>query len=286
MKIKAFFDERTFTITYIVWDEKTKDGVLIDSVLDYEPVGSRLWTESFDEYTAFIDDEQIHIHYLLETHAHADHISAAPFLKKKYPQARIVIGSHIREVQNVFKDFFNLKELQTDGRQFDILLDDGDEIEAGSIKIKALHTPGHTPACLSYLIEDALFTGDALFMPDYGTGRCDFPKGDARALYRSIIDKIYSLPDKTRIFVGHDYLPDGRELKYETTVGQSKKENIWLPAERSEEDFVSARQKRDAGLSAPRLLYQSVMANINGGGLPEADDNGKAYFKLPANLDQ
>jgi glyoxylase-like metal-dependent hydrolase (beta-lactamase superfamily II) len=284
MEIKSFFDERTFTLTYIVWDNKTLDGILIDSVLDYDPVGSKIWTESLKLHVDFIKANKINIHYIMETHAHADHLSASPYLKKVFPKAKIVIGEHITEVQKVFKEYFQLEELVPDGSQFDMLLKDGEELIAGSIKIKVIHTPGHTPACASYLIDDALFVGDALFMPDYGTGRCDFPKGDAHALYNSITEKIYKLNDSTRIFVGHDYMPGGRDLKFETTVGESKKKNIQLPISRSEEEFVTFRKDRDSGLSAPKLLYQSVMVNICGGGIPKSNENKKAYFKLPVNV--
>lgn len=284
MEIKAFFDKRTFTLTYIVWDRETKDGILIDSVLDYDPVGSKVWTDSMKLHVDYIKENGIKLHYLMETHAHADHLSASPFLKKIFPTAKIAIGSHITEVQEVFKDFFSLPHLIPDGSQFDVLLQDGEEIQAGSIKIKTIHTPGHTPACACYLIEDVLFTGDAIFMPDFGTGRCDFPKGDAKALYKSITEKIYSLPDSTRIFVGHDYMPNGRPMKYETTVGESKRSNIQLPGNRSEEDFVKFRTERDKTLNAPVLLFQSVLVNIDGGGIPKAPEGEKAFFKLPVNI--
>lgn len=284
MEIKAFFDERTFTLTYVVWDKETKDGVLIDSVLDYEPIGSKVWTESLKQHIDYIQENKINLHYLLETHAHADHISASPLLKKIFPNAKIAIGKYITQVQEVFKEYFQLKDLPIDGSQFDQLLEDEELIRAGSLSIQVIHTPGHTPACVSYLINDNLFTGDAIFMPDYGTGRCDFPKGDSHALYHSITKRIYSLPDETKIYVGHDYLPNGRELKYQTTVGESKKSNIQLPFDRSEEDFVNFRKNRDSGLSAPKLLYQSVMANIGGGGIPHSKSNEKAFFKLPINI--
>lgn len=284
MEIKAFFDESTNNLTYIVWDKNTKDGIIIDSVLDYNPVGSKVWADSMKLYIDYLSANKIHIHYIMETHAHADHLSASPFLKKIFPNSKIVIGTNIKSVQTVFKDFFNLSELIPDGSQFDILLNDGDLLNAGSIQIKAIHTPGHTPACMSYLIDDALFVGDAVFMPDYGTGRCDFPRGDAHALYHSVQEKIYSLPDSTRIFVGHDYLPNGRSLKFETTVGESKKNNIQLPANISEEEFVQFRKKRDSSLEQPKLLYQSVLVNICGGGIPKSLDGKKPFFKLPVNI--
>ncbi|MCZ8238229.1 MAG: MBL fold metallo-hydrolase [Leptospiraceae bacterium] len=284
MEVKEFFDNRTFTLTYIIWDKNTKDGVIIDSVLDYEPIGSRVWPESLNSYIDFIKLNAINLKFILETHAHADHLSAAPYLKKHFPQACIGIGENIISIQDYFKKVFSLEVLKADGSQFDYLLQDNQIIKAGSLEIKVIHTPGHTPACVCYLIEDKLFTGDLLFMPDYGTGRCDFPKGDSHALYHSVIDKIYSLPDSTKIYTGHDYMPNGRPMKFTTTVGDSKKNNIQLPKDRSEEDFVKFRETRDSNLAAPKLLYQSVISNINGGGLPPLQEKGKNYFKIPINI--
>ena len=221
------------------------------------------------------------LHYVLETHAHADHLTGAAELKKRYPEAKIGVGKNITAVQDVFASMYNLKDFNTNGIQFDILMDEDTPIKAGSIEIKTLFTPGHTPACSSYLIEDRVFTGDAIFMPDMGTGRCDFPKGSAVDLYNSIHEKLYKLPDETRVFVGHDYQPGGRELAYETTIAEQKKNNIQLKEETSLEEFVKFRTERDKTLAAPRLLLPSIQVNIDAGHLPEEEDNGMKYLKIP-----
>lgn len=285
MNTEAFFDPRTYTLTYVVFDPSTHDAVIIDPVLDYEAVGSKISNESNTKVLNFVREHGLRVHAILETHAHADHISGSQGLKQALPGAEIVIGAKITAVQELFKGFFNLSpDFPTDGRQFDRLLDDDEVLEAGSLTIKAIATPGHTPACLSYQIEDAVFTGDALFMPDYGTGRCDFPAGDPRDLYTSVTQRLYSLPDDTRVFVGHDYQPGGRPLAFMSTIGEEKAKNVQLPASRSEAEFVAFRSERDAGLSAPKLLFQSVQANIDAGSLPPADDNGRRYFRIPINL--
>lgn len=281
MKTKAFYDAETCTLTYVVFDETTLDAIVIDPVLDYEPGASKTSLESYHQVKAFIQEQKLKLHYILETHAHADHLSSSQYFKKDFPQAKTGIGENITQVQEVFKGFFNFKNLPTDGSQFDVLFKDQETKEAGSLRFKIMNTPGHTPACVSYLIEDAVFTGDALFMEDYGTGRCDFPGGSVEDSYTSVHDKLYSLPDNTRVFVGHDYQPGGRELKYETTIGISKKENKYLKAETSREDFTKLRTERDASLAAPTLLLPSVQININAGQMPEAEDNEVAYLKIP-----
>lgn len=282
--VRAFFDPATFTLTYVVWEPTTRDAVVIDPVLDYDPTGSRVSEASAEAVAEFVRAEGLRVHYLLETHAHADHLSGAPALQRRFPQAQLAIGERIREVQAVFRDFFDLgAEFPVDGRQFDRLLTDGERLEAGALAITAIATPGHTPACMSFRIGDALFTGDALFMPDYGAGRCDFPRGSAEDLYDSITGRIYALPEETRVFVGHDYQPNGRELRYETTVGESRRNNVQIPADRSRAEFVNFRKRRDAELAAPRLLYPSVQVNINGGRLPEPAENGKRFLKIPLN---
>lgn len=284
-KIQPFFDERTFTLTYVVYDEDTKDAVVIDPVLDYEPGASAVWTESADKAADFVEEKNLKLHYILETHAHADHLSGARRIRERFPEAKTAIGAKITQVQELFKGVFNLPDdFPTDGRQFDVLLDDEQVLEAGSLKIETLYTPGHTPACATYVMGDAAFTGDALFMPDFGTGRCDFPGGSAEDMYASVTERIYSLPDDTRTFVGHDYPPAGRDVAYQATVAQQKEENVFLPASRTKEEFVKARQKRDATLSAPRLLLQSLQVNIDAGNLPEKEDNGKAYLRIPVNV--
>ncbi len=285
INIEAFFDPRTFTLTYVVSDPSSKDAIIIDPVLDYEPVGSKVSHESLGKVLTFVRKQELKVHAILETHAHADHLSGSQELKSALPGAKVIIGAKITAVQDLFKGFFNLPaDFPTDGRQFDQLLEDNEELAAGSLRIKALATPGHTPACLSYLIEDAIFTGDALFMPDYGTGRCDFPAGDAKDLFTSVTTRLYTLADETRIFVGHDYLPNGRELAYTSTIGESKAKNIQLPEGRAEAEFVAFRTKRDASLAAPTLLFQSVQANIDAGNLPAADSNGRHYFRIPIML--
>lgn len=281
MIVKTFYDEQTFTLSYIVYDELTKDSIIIDPVWDYDPKASKTSTISFEKIDQFIQEKQLIPHYCLETHAHADHLSASVLVKQKYPHIKLAISEDIKIVQDVFKGIFNMKSLETDGSQFDELLTDNQILTAGSIEVKVMKTPGHTPACMSFLIEDNLFTGDALFMPDYGTGRCDFPKGSATDLYNSITKKIYSLPDNTKIFVGHDYQPNGRELKWETTVGESKQNNKQLNEKVSKEEFINMRQQRDATLNAPVLLLQSVQVNINAGKLPESEDNNRKYLKIP-----
>lgn len=285
MEVKAFFDERTYTLTYPVFDPTSRDAVVIDSVLDYDPVAGRVFADSAAAVSGFVRERQLRLHYILETHAHADHLSGSQILKREFPAAKLAIGARVTEVQENFKNALDLPaDFPTDGSQFDRLLQDGDVIQAGELAIDVLSTPGHTPACISYRCRDAVFTGDAIFMPDSGTGRCDFPAGSAKQQYRSIVDQLYTLSDETRVFVGHDYQPGGRELRYETTIGAEKAGNVQLPAECSEEEFVKLRTERDAGLSLPKLIFQSVQVNVNGGRLPKPTSNGIRYFKLPINL--
>lgn len=280
MDIKAFYDDRTSTLTYVVFDAASGDAVVIDPVLDYDPVGSKIWTESVDAVLAFVRGRGLRLHMILETHAHADHISGAQRIKEAWPAATLAVGARITKVQEIFKGVFDLPEdFATDGRQFDRLLEDGEEVEAGSLRFQVIFTPGHTPACATYRFEDALFTGDAIFMPDMGTGRCDFPAGSAEDLYDSITGRLYAHPDPTRIFVGHDYQPGGRAVAWETTVGEQKAKNVQLPASRSKEDFVQWRAARDKTLRAPVLLFQSVQVNVDAGRLPET-----RYLKIPLNV--
>jgi glyoxylase-like metal-dependent hydrolase (beta-lactamase superfamily II) len=284
MNIEKFFDPATFTLTYVVFDPKTRDAVVIDPVLDYEPLSSRTSTSSVSAVETFVKKERLNLHYVLETHAHADHLSASQYLKRRFG-ARIAIGAGIVDVQKVFAGVFDLGAgFATDGSQFDRLLGDGEKLDAGSLAIEVLATPGHTPACVTYRIEDAVFTGDALFIEDYGTGRCDFPAGSADALFSSVHDRLYALPDSTRVFVGHDYRPNGRPLRAETTIGCSKESNVQLRASTTREAFVRQRNERDATLSAPRLLYPSVQVNIDAGRLPRPHENGRRYLVLPINL--
>ncbi len=283
MEIRAFYDAATYTLTYLVWDPSSKDAVVIDPVLDYDPLASQIDTKSVDEVMAVIDREGLRLRFVLETHAHADHLSASQVLRQRY-DAPVAIGKRITEVQATFKGVFDLGDaFATDGSQFDRLLDDEELLQAGTLAVRVIATPGHTPACVSFVIGDALFTGDALFMDDYGTGRCDFPRGSAADLYRSI-QRLYALPDTTRVFVGHDYQPAGREVRWETTIAKSKRNNPQLRADTSEAEFVEFRQARDRTLAPPRLIFQSVQVNVDAGRLPPAHANGRRYLKLPIDL--
>ncbi len=283
-KIQHFFDPDTFTLTYLVMDPTTKDAVIIDPVLDFDPPSGQITDKSIKQVVDLIDKEKLNIRAILETHAHADHLSSSQILKQLFPNAVLGIGEKIKVVQEVFKGHFNIGYLKTDGLQFDYLFKDFEEVSFGSLKMKAIPTPGHTPACMSYLFGDAIFTGDALFMPDYGTGRCDFPKGSAKELYHSVSKNLYSLPDETRVFVGHDYSPNGREMKFMTTIGESKAYNIQLKAQTKESEFVEFRENRDKTLKAPRLLLPSIQVNIDAGHLPPKEENEKAYLKLPLSV--
>ena len=280
--IKTFFDKDTATLTYVVYDDVTKDAVMIDPVLNYDPAASKYFTESVDNAVSFLKTNELNLYYVFETHAHADHLSGAQFVKAEYPEAKISIGAKIKDVQKTFKHVFNFKEFNENGVQFDVLLKDSEVLTAGSLSIKVLNTPGHTPACVSYLINDeVVFTGDVLFMHDYGTGRCDFPGGSSEQMYDSVTERLYTLPDQTRVFVGHDYLPGGREVQYESTIGQQKRLNPQLNGTISKESFVKNRDGRDRALKAPRLLLQSLQVNIDAGILPDEEDNGSQYLKMP-----
>lgn len=280
--VKEFFDKNTWTLTYVVWDPETRDAIVIDPVLDYDPASSKTSEESAKAVIDFLKSNNLQLHFILETHAHADHLSGSQIIKKAFPDAPIAIGEKITTVQEIFKGIFGLPaDFKTDGSQFDRLLSEGEQFSAGSIQIKTLFTPGHTPACASYYIHGNIFVGDALFMPDYGTGRCDFPAGSAQDLYHSIQDKIYELPEDTKVYTGHDYLPNGRPLKFMATIAEEKKNNIQLKAETSMEDFVRFRTERDKTLAAPKLLLPSVQVNIDAGHLPARDKNGKRYLKIP-----
>ena len=281
--VEGFFDKTTSTITYVAYDPVTKDAVVIDPVLDFDQASSICTSDSVQKIVQFIKEHSLKVHYVLETHAHADHLSGAQVLVQQHlPKASLGIGERITIVQKTFKKIYHLSDdFRTDGSQFARLFHDNEAFGAGSLTIRVLFTPGHTPACVSYLISDAVFTGDALFMPDSGTGRCDFPDGSAGDLYHSVHERLYHLPDQTRVFVGHDYQPNQRALLYQTTIGASKAENIQLRAQTTEAEYVAFRTKRDATLSAPRLLYPSIQVNIAAGALPRAEENGHRYLKIP-----
>lgn len=283
LNVHSFFDSNTNTVTHIVYCSHNRDCVIIDPVLDLDPLNWHTQENSAKQVIDYIHEHKLNVQGILETHVHADHLTAAPYLKKQLG-GQTYIGDQITQVQRVFKGLFNAEpEFTTDGHQFDHLLADGDTFQLGQLTGQVIHTPGHTPACVSYYIDDAVFVGDTLFMPDYGTARCDFPGGDASTLYRSI-QKLYALPDETRMFLCHDYLPKGRtQYQWETTVGQQKSENIHIRPETTEEEFVQFRTSRDAMLSLPKLIVPSVQINMRAGEFPPEEENGTQYIKFPLN---
>lgn len=282
--VKTFFDEPTFTASHVVSDPATKAAAIVDSVLDFDPASGRTSTKAADEIIAYVKAQNLKVEWILETHVHADHLSGAPYLKK-HLGGKIAIGSNITVVQKTFGEIFNAEpEFRRDGSQFDALFDDGARFKVGSIDARVIHTPGHTPACITYVIGDAAFVGDTMFMPDYGTARCDFPGGDAATLYRSI-QKIFALPSETRLFMCHDYKAPGREeYAWETTVKDERDWNVHVGRNVSEADFVKMRTARDKTLAMPRLILPSVQINMRGGELPPPDSNGVRYLKLPLNM--
>ena len=279
--VAAFFDEDTFTVSYVVADPATRRCAVVDSVLDFDPASGRTRKTSADEIIRHIRNSGLELEWILETHVHADHLSAAPYIQQQLG-GRLGIGFNITVVQETFGRVFNAgTDFARDGRLFDHLFRDNEAFRIGSIDARALHTPGHTPACMTYVIGDAAFIGDTLFMPDYGTARCDFPGGDARELYRSI-QRIFALPPETRLFLCHDYKAPGRdEYRWETTVAEQRARNIHVHDGVSEEAFVAMRTGRDATLPMPRLILPSVQVNMRAGRLPPAEDNGIRYLKLP-----
>ena len=284
IQITPFFHEPTFTVTYVVTDRATNSCAIIDPVLDYDAAAGQISHEFADKVVSYVDKNGLTLEWILETHAHADHLTAAPYIKEKLG-GLIGVGDHIRRVQSTFKAIYNLEStFLTDGSQFDQLFVDGEVITLGHLDVEVLHTPGHTPACVSYYIEDAVFVGDTLFMPDYGTARCDFPGGDARVLYQSI-QKVLALPPETRIFLCHDYkAPDRDEYQHMTTVAEQRQANVHVHDGVSEEEFVKMRTERDATLDMPRLILPSVQVNMRAGHMPPAEDNGQVYLKVPVNL--
>lgn len=281
-QVKAFFDPATWTVSYVVFDAPGGHSALVDSVLDYDPKSGRTRTDSADQLIAFVREQNLTVDWILETHAHADHLSAAPYLRK-HLGGKIAIGGKITQVQNVFKGIFHLEpEFATNGSQFDHLFEDGDTFAIGALQAQALSVPGHTPACMAYQVGDAVFVGDTLFMPDVGTARCDFPGGNAHTLYQSV-RKLLSLPAETRLFMCHDYPPEGREAQWECTVADQRARNIHVHDGVSEAEFVAMRTKRDAGLAMPVLILPSVQVNIRAGELPPPEANGVSYLKIPLN---
>ncbi|MGC9421823.1 MBL fold metallo-hydrolase [Vibrio sp.] len=282
-KVHEFFDPNTFTYSYLVIDPSSQHCAVVDAVLDYDPASGRTSYQSADKLIAFIKQHQLSVEWILETHVHADHLSAAPYMKQQVG-GTLAIGKNITIVQNTFGKLFNAgSDFCMDGSQFDHLFADQERFTLGSITAIAIHTPGHTPACMTYVIGDSAFVGDTLFMPDYGTARCDFPGGDAQTLYQSI-QKLFTLPDQTRVFMCHDYKAPGREdFQFQTTIGEERLHNIHVKQGISEQQFVAMRQARDATLTMPTLILPSVQVNMRAGALPSAEANGIQYLKIPLN---
>jgi len=280
----TFFDQDTFTCTHLVIDPDTRRCAIIDPVLDFDPASGRTSSKAVNPLIEAIKERELSVQWILETHVHADHLSAAPCLKSTVGGST-AIGFNVTTIQDTFANLFNVEaNFARDGSQFDVLLNDNEAFSVGNIKATALYTPGHTPACMTYLIGDALFVGDTLFMPDYGTARCDFPGGDASILYQSV-QHIFAQPDNTRMFICHDYLAEGRtEYAWETTVGEQRRENIHLHQDTKETEFVSMRTARDSTLEMPRLILPAVQINMRAGELPPPEDNGSRYLKLPLNI--
>lgn len=279
--IQAFFNEPTFTVSYVVHDPETRRAAIVDSVLDYDPASGRTSRQSADEILDYVAEKGLAVDWLLETHAHADHLSAAPYLKEKLG-GQIAVGEHIRTVQQTFGRLFNAEpEFRSDGSDFDRLFADGERFHIGELDVTVLHVPGHTPADIAYVIGDVAFVGDTMFMPDYGTARADFPGGNARSLFRSL-RRILSLPPETRLFMCHDYLPESRtEYRWETTVEEQRKHNVHVHDGISEDAFVAMREARDKTLEMPRLILPSVQVNMRAGNLPPPEENGIRYLKIP-----
>lgn len=282
--VEPFFDPATFTYSYVVSDPETRQCAVIDSVLDYDPASGRTSHATAQRLVDYVREQDLKVQWLLETHVHADHLSAAPYLKQQLGGC-MAIGDRITVVQNTFGKLFNAgTEFATDGRQFDHLFQDQETFQVGNVPARAIHTPGHTPACMTYVIGDAAFVGDTLFMPDYGTARCDFPGGDARTLYRSI-QKLFALPGETRVFMCHDYKAPGRdEFLYETTIAAEREHNVHVHSGISEQQFVDMRTARDATLAMPTLILPSVQINMRGGELPAPESNGTRYLKIPLDV--
>jgi glyoxylase-like metal-dependent hydrolase (beta-lactamase superfamily II) len=278
-EVTGFFHNETFSIAYLVVDPATKRAVIIDPVLDYDERAGRVSTTFADRMIAAVAEKGVAVEWILDTHPHADHFSAAQYLKEKLG-APTAIGAHVIDVQRLWKNIYNLPDFSADGSQWDRLFADGDAFSVGSIEARVMFSPGHTLASITYVIGDAAFVHDTLFQPDFGTARSDFPGGDAAELYRSI-QAILALPEETRLFTGHDYQPGGREVRFESTVAEQKRDNPHLKGDKSEAEFVALRRARDAELSMPRLILSALQVNMNGGRLPKPEDNGRVYLKIP-----
>jgi glyoxylase-like metal-dependent hydrolase (beta-lactamase superfamily II) len=280
--IQAFFDENTFTVTYLVSDPKSRRAVIIDPVLDYDPRSARTSTGSADALLAAAKEKSLVVEWILETHAHADHLSASAYIKQKLG-AKVAIGEHIKDVQKVFRPMFNASDVSGEGSEFDQLLKDGEKLQVGAMIIEVLHTPGHTPGCVSYKIGDNVFVGDTVFMPDYGTARCDFPGGDARQLYQSI-KRIFTFAPETTLWMCHDYKPPGRDdYAWRSTVAEQRAKNIHIHDGVTEAEFTEMRRARDKTLEKPVLILPSIQVNIRAGNMPPPDADGQVYLKLPVN---
>ena len=278
MQIQHFFDAHTSTLSYVVHDGQT--AVVIDPVRDYDPKSGRTSWTSAEKVAAYLDRERLQVRYVIDTHVHADHMTGLPLFKERYG-ARSITGARVGEVQKTFRDFYNLgPDFSVDGSQFDVLLDEGEHLGFGSLEVEALHTPGHTPAHMSWKIGNAVFVGDTLFMPDYGSARCDFPGGSAAELYDSI-QRFYAMPDGTRLFMCHDYMPGGRPLGFEATVREQRSHNVQINERTTRDEYVAFREEKDASLEAPALILPSIQVNIRAGQLPEPESNGSAYLKIP-----
>ena len=279
-EIKGFFDSQTNTVSYVVTDVQTAQCAVIDSVLDFDYASGKIEYKNADSIISYITENSLTLQWLVETHVHADHLSAAPYIQKQLG-GKIAISKEIIKVQDIFGKIFNAgTEFKRDGSQFDLLLGDNDSYQIGTIQATAIHTPGHTPACMAHIVGDAVFVGDTLFMPDGGTARADFPGGDAHMLYKSI-QKILSLPDDTRLFVCHDYMPNGRAVSWQTTVAEQKLRNIHIGGNITESEFVNLREERDKTLSSPKLIMPSIQVNMRAGNMPPPENNGSTYIKIP-----
>lgn len=280
ISVKEFFDKLTGTLSYIVFDTNSKDCLVIDPVLNFYSNSGTYKTCSFDKQIHYIKKQDLNLRYVLETHVHADHISSSQFFKKYFPKVQVAINENIKSVQAVFKDIYQFSDFKDDGSAFDKLIKDQEQFKAGSIKIKAIATPGHTPACTSFLIENKIFVGDSIFVPEAGTGRCDFPKGCAKTLFNSVTKKLYTLDQATEVFVGHNYPEKGQDPNFKTSIKDLKENNIHIKSDSKLQDFLNFRQLRDKQLDAPKLLFQSIQINMNAGKF-NTDKNGNAFLKMP-----